>query len=110
MAPFYANENIPQPVVMDLRRRGHDVLTSLEAGKANASVPDREVLIFATAEDRILLSHNRVHFLRLHQHWAEGHPGMVLCTVDPDFSALAARIHAAVANVPDMRDQTCGIR
>jgi hypothetical protein len=34
MARLYADENFPQPVVMGLRRLGHDVLTVQEAGKA----------------------------------------------------------------------------
>jgi Domain of unknown function (DUF5615) len=59
VARFYSNENIALPVVTELRQLGHDVLTSLEAGKANASVPDPDVLAFASSENRILLSHNR---------------------------------------------------
>jgi hypothetical protein len=51
VARFYTNENIPPEVVRELRRLGHDVLTSLEAGRANASVPDSDVLSFATAEN-----------------------------------------------------------
>jgi hypothetical protein len=62
VARFYSNENIALQVVMELRRLGHDVVTSREAGKANAAIPDPEVLAFAAAEDRILLSHNRVTF------------------------------------------------
>ena len=53
MARFYANENIALQVATELRRLGHDVLTSLEAGKANTAVPDSEVLAFAGAEGRI---------------------------------------------------------
>lgn len=49
MARFYSNENFPLPVVEQLRKLGHDVLTSYEAGNANRSVPDREVLAFATS-------------------------------------------------------------
>jgi len=30
MAKFYANENFPLPVVEELRRLGHDVLTTYE--------------------------------------------------------------------------------
>lgn len=67
MARFYSNENIPAPVVTELRRLVHDVITSLDAGKANSAVPDAEVLAFAVAEGRILLTHNRRHFLRLHR-------------------------------------------
>ena len=49
MARFYSNENIAAQVVLELRRLGHDVLTTLEAGNANAAVPDDEVLAFAQA-------------------------------------------------------------
>ncbi|MGH9657229.1 MAG: DUF5615 family PIN-like protein [Bryobacteraceae bacterium] len=72
MARFYSNENIPLPVAVELGRLGHDVLTSLDAGKANAAVPDTEVLAFAVAEGRILLSHNRRHFLHLHRQPVHG--------------------------------------
>ena len=58
MARFYSNENIALQLVMELRRLGHDVLTSLDAGNANSAVPDSEVLAFATADGRTLLSHN----------------------------------------------------
>lgn len=47
MARFYSNENIALQVVTELRGLGHDVLTSLDAGKANAAVPDAEVLALA---------------------------------------------------------------
>jgi hypothetical protein len=63
-----------------------DVLTSLEAGNANAAVPDNEVLAFARSEGRILLSHNRRHFIRLHQHRVEDHPGIVVCSLIPTSS------------------------
>lgn len=105
MPRFYSNENIAAQVVSELRRLGHDVLTSLDAGKANAAVPDDEVLAFAAAESRILLSHNRRHFLRLHQHRTQSHAGIVLCTFDADFAGQAQRIHEAVAASTDMNDQ-----
>jgi len=34
MARLYGDENFPYPVVLALRRLGHDVLTAQEAGKA----------------------------------------------------------------------------
>ena len=105
MARFYSNENIAALVVAGLRRLGHDVLTSFDAGNANAAVPDSEVLAFAFSERRILLSHNRRHFVRLHQHRTQSHAGIVLCTFDVDFAGQARRIHEAVASVPDMNDQ-----
>ena len=42
MARFYTNENVPVQVVAELRRMGHDVVTSLDAGNANSAVPDAE--------------------------------------------------------------------
>jgi Domain of unknown function (DUF5615) len=53
MARFYSNENIPLQVVTERRNLGHDVLTSLDAGRANASVPNSEVLEFAVADGRM---------------------------------------------------------
>ena len=97
MARFYTNENIALQLVIELRLLGHDVLSSHEAGNANASIPDTQVLRFAADQHRILLSHNRRHFLRLHQKRTEGHAGMILCTFDPDFAGQASRIHLAIA-------------
>ena len=48
MARLYANENLPEPVVVELRRLGHDVVTMRESGHAGRAVPDTEVLEFAT--------------------------------------------------------------
>jgi uncharacterized protein with PIN domain len=97
MARFYSNENFPIQTARELRRLGHDVLTSQEAGNANRSVPDEEVLQFATAQRRILLTQNRLHFLRLHQRNVIAHAGIVICTYDPNFIRLAAQIHELVA-------------
>ena len=105
MARFFSDENVGLPVVLELRRLGHDVLTSLDAGMANASVPDSQVLAFAAAQNRIVLSHNRRHFLQLHRRTAGRHAGMVLCTFDPDFAGNAQRIHAAIESIPDMNGQ-----
>jgi hypothetical protein len=105
VARFYSNENIALPVVIELRQLGHNVLTSLDAGKANFALPDAEVLAFAAAEGRILLSYNRRHFVRLHRDRTASHAGIVVCTFDPDFAALAHRIHISIASVPEMTDQ-----
>ena len=43
MARLYADENVPFPVVEELRRLGHDVLTIFEDGKANRRYPDASV-------------------------------------------------------------------
>lgn len=91
MARFYTNENIAAQVVEELRKLGHDVQTSLDAGNANRATPDQEVLRFAAGQNRILLTHNRRHFLQIHSRRESPHSGIVLCTFDPDSSALAQR-------------------
>jgi uncharacterized protein with PIN domain len=105
VARFYSNENIALDLVTELRHLGHDVLASFEAGRANAAVSDEEVLTFATTESRIVLTHNRRDFLRLHRRRKGRHAGLVVCSVEPDSSALAKRIHHAVSLAASVDDQ-----
>lgn len=102
MARLYSNENFPLPVVAELRRLGHDVLTIQETGKAGQAVADELVLEYAIADDRALLTLNRKHFIRLHSEKPQHH-GIVVCTVDADFVGQANRIHAAVESSGDLR-------
>lgn len=95
---FYSNENFPHGAVEALRRLGHDVQTSLDAGMANRRVPDEEVLAFATREKRVLLTLNRKHFIRLHSQ-NNKHSGIIVCTQDNDFKALAQRIHDSISDL-----------
>jgi predicted nuclease of predicted toxin-antitoxin system len=104
MARLYANENFPLPAVEELRRLGHDVLTSYESGQAGQATPDEDVLAFAVAEGRVLVTLNRKHFVRLHREQPE-HAGIIVCTFDLDFVALAQRIHAALVAQLQMAGQ-----
>jgi predicted nuclease of predicted toxin-antitoxin system len=101
---LYANENFPLPVVLALRRLGHDVLTMLDTDRANKRTTDAEVLRFARSEDRAVLTLNRKHFIRLH-HQQPDHAGIVVCTVDDQFAQQALRIHAALEKIADVRGQ-----
>jgi len=101
VARFYANENFPRPVVEELRRLGHDVLTIQETGKGGEALTDHGVVTFATAERRAVLTINRLHFIRLHQ-YREDHAGIVVCTADTDFAGQARRIHDAVSGHADL--------
>lgn len=104
MARFYANENVPEPVVVELRRLGHDVVTMRESGHASRAVPDTEVLEFAPTLGRAVVTLNRRHFVRLHfEHPA--HADIVVCTFDPDFAALARRIHDVAEATPALAEQ-----
>jgi uncharacterized protein (DUF433 family) len=104
MALLDANENFPLPAVEDLRQRGHDVLTSQQAGNAGRSVPDVDVLRFAIREARAVLTFNRRHFVKLHEQVPD-HSGIVACSFDTDFAALGQRIDAAISSQSDLRGQ-----
>lgn len=56
MAKLYSNENFPFPVVKYLRGFGHDVLTIQETARTGQLLSDEEVLSFATAEGRAVLT------------------------------------------------------
>lgn len=47
-------------------------------------------------ESRIMLTLNRRHFIRLHQATPD-RGGIIVCTYDPDFEALAGRIHSELS-------------
>lgn len=95
MAAFYADENFPLAVVEGLRRLGHDVLTAHDAGQANRRISDEDVLAFATAQGRSVLTMNRWQLIALHAAHPR-HSGIVVCSADPDAEGQAARIDAAV--------------
>ena len=91
---LYADEDFPGPVVIELRRMGHDVLTAQEDGLIGT--PDHLIVARAYALGRIVLTLNRSDFERLDRHGAD-HMGIASGRHDRDHLAQAARIHAAFA-------------
>lgn len=104
MARLYANENFPLPVVVELRRLRHDVLTIHETAKAGQFVSDEAVLAFACTDGRAILTLNRRHFIHLHAARPD-HMGIIVCTFDPDFIGQAGRIHAAIETQAQLSGQ-----
>lgn len=104
MARLYADEQFPRGVSELLRTMGHDVLTVQEAGKNNLGIPDEEVLAFAIRDNRAVVTLNRQDFVRLHNSSSE-HRGIIVCTNDPDRTAMAARIHEAIASFESLSNQ-----
>ena len=101
MARLYSNENFPLPAVLELRRLGHDVLTIQETGRADQAESDESVLAFATEARGVLITLNRRHFIRLHN-VGQSHAGIIVCTFDPDFVALAQRVHQSLVAEVEM--------
>ena len=103
-ARLYSNENFPLPVVQTLRQLGHDVLTTHDTGKSNAGIPDDEVLRFAIEDGRAVLTHNRQDFIRLHRQNPD-HAGIIVCTDNPDFPALATKVHEQLEVLTSLQGQ-----
>lgn len=97
MIRLYSNENFDFQVVGFLRQLGYDVLTALDAGRANQRIPDEQVLEFAMSENRTVLTFNRKDFFRLHKMMPD-HSGIIACTYDNNHEALAKRIDESIKN------------
>lgn len=108
MALLYADENFHLRVVEQLRQLGHDVLTAQQAGQAQQGIPDPQVLAFATALGRAVLTFNSWHFVGLHNRTlqaGDSHAGIVVCTPDSDVAALAQRIHQKTTALPSLSNE-----
>jgi predicted nuclease of predicted toxin-antitoxin system len=95
MVCLYADEQFPSPVVEFLRLLEHDFLTLQTAGKSGQKIPDLEVLDFATEENRSVVTLNRSDFIQLHK-IRPHHAGIIVCSDDRNWEALANRIDRAV--------------
>jgi hypothetical protein len=51
-----------------------------------------------------VLTLNRRHFIRLHRENSD-HAGIIVCTVDPDFTGQAERIHNAIGESGSLTGQ-----
>jgi len=104
VAALHSDECFPLEVVEELRRLGHDVLTASEAGRAGQGLGDQNVLSYATSCGRAVVTHNHRDYGHLHL-LGVAHAGIISCTRDPDFAALAARIHSAVSGRSTLTNQ-----
>jgi predicted nuclease of predicted toxin-antitoxin system len=102
MARLYMDEQFPKIVSQLLREMGHDILTVQEAGKGNLGIPDEDVLSFAIAENRAVVTLNRDDFIRLHRADSQ-HCGIIVCTNDPDRPRMASRLNDAIVDREDLQ-------
>lgn len=103
MARLLADEDFHLQIAEALRGMGHDLLTLQEAGYGNQRMPDSAVLAYALAESRVVLTHNRRDYKRLHRSGVT-HAGIVAVPQDPDLSGAAQRIQAEL----EARDTCAG--
>jgi predicted nuclease of predicted toxin-antitoxin system len=100
---LYADEQFPLPVVQRLRTIGYDVLTVQDAGQANRKISDDQVLTFAIARNRAVITENRRDFVKLHQQFPD-HAGIIVCSKNLDWDRHAANIQMALGS----RDSIAG--
>jgi predicted nuclease of predicted toxin-antitoxin system len=96
MARLFADENFDFKIVEALRGLGHDVVRLQEIGLANKHLPDAMVLNRASDDARILLTHDRWDFIRLHRSGCS-HAGIVAVKEDRDTEGMAERIHSLLS-------------
>ena len=102
MARLLADEDFDHRMAAHLRHRGHDVLTLATLGAAAKGLRDEQVLALAIQHDRALLTHNRVHFIRLHRQFVD-HSGIIVSSHARDAATHAERIDGIICSVPDLR-------
>ncbi len=76
---LYLDEDVSVVVAAILRARGFDVVTARDIGQLGLS--DSEQLAYAAQAGRVLLTHNRVDFERLHREWlgsGRSHQGIII--------------------------------
>jgi predicted nuclease of predicted toxin-antitoxin system len=92
MINLYSNENFPMDAVIALRKLGYDVLTSYEAGQANQGIPDSEVIVYATEQNRVVITLNRKDFIQIHRSGGV-HNGIIICKDDRDYQGQVQTLH-----------------
>jgi hypothetical protein len=96
MARFLADEDFDAALVQALRALGHDVLRHQEDVTAPRGESDEDVLARAAAAGRVLLTHNRRDFVRIHRSGA-GHAGILTLPQRLDAERSAEQIDALLA-------------
>lgn len=90
-------------VIIALRARGADLLTTLEAGRTGTS--DQEQLDFAVTQQRSIYTFNASDFARLHRDWVQrgrDHFGMIVipdqrCSVSDKIRRISGLVAARTA-------------
>jgi hypothetical protein len=76
---LYFDEDVSVKIAENLRTRGFDVLTTVEAGMLGRD--DDEQLLYAVSQRRAILTHNRLHFEEQHAGFLESglrHYGIII--------------------------------
>ena len=106
---LYSNEILAIAMVEHLRSLDCDVLTSYDADRANQGIPDDEVLRFATAQNRTVITFNRDDFVALHRD-GEHHAGIIVCKDDRDYLGQVTILYTYLQEVDSLDDRLIRIK
>jgi hypothetical protein len=90
-----------------LVRAGHDVL-ALDQDETLSALADEEVLVLATEQERIVITHNVRHFVPIARSWLEAcrtHRGLILVTLPhTEYGVILRRLERLFAAYPGQAD------
>ena len=86
---LYLDEDVSVLLAKLLRARGFEVITTQDAKRLGAS--DKEQLEYAVRKEKVLLTHNRIHFEKLHKEYLrenKEHYGIIIATRQNEYITL----------------------
>jgi hypothetical protein len=104
MASLLADEDFDFHLVEALRAHGHSVVRHQEVRDAPRGEPDTEVLYRAATLGRILLTHNRRDFVRIHR-GGTTHAGILTVPQGRDALDAAEQIDGLLVTTPSFQDR-----
>ena len=93
---LFTDEDVYGVTAIALRNSGYDAISTAEAHRLGAT--DESQLIWATSENRVLVTFNVGHFAKLHGDWMERgrkHAGIVVSAQRPIGDLLRRLFHLA---------------
>lgn len=103
MSRLYGDENFDVETLNLLKGFGYDAVSARDIGMANQHIPDDQVLLYATSQNRAVVTFNRKDFFRLHKSNPE-HAGIIACTYDADRMRLAQNIDDRITEADGVLD------
>ena len=92
------DEDFNHKVLKILTEVPYDVTSIKELGLDRKWFSDEDVLKTAIELNRVILTHNKRDFIKLHRK-AEWHPGIITCYQTADFETLAGKIISLIEGV-----------
>jgi hypothetical protein len=93
---LFTDEMIFPELASELRRRGYDAESCVEAGRSGQAISDEAQLVYATQQGRALLTFNKTDFLHLDQAWKAARRASAGIIVSPQIEDLGELLRRVV--------------